>query len=308
MSSSVFFIALISAACFSTATAEMPAFKTIFKFFSYGGASDYNGNGTRTKDISQMTLEELGISRGQCQYDFLPYITYSERLYCAPDDHHILHLLPSNITEAVRKPPIMMRCLQPERHENATRNDNTLLIMQNLKDIVALLKPVGNATKRHEPGSCVIVLFYTESSLGCAHVAPYANMLPILFPTLRFAAIDAFKFPSFNTEFGIVGLPTLLLFHQGRPIVKFYSDIGTFHAFVTRHTGIKPIEPIPKDLEVTGPLPLQPVPQVDYVLILAWAFILLCVGNYFAKSQLCKQIVEMIKRNWRESEARMERN
>ncbi|XP_054738202.1 thioredoxin domain-containing protein 15 [Anastrepha obliqua] len=301
-------IVLTLAALLNIAAAEMPAFKTIFKFFGGGNGVEFNGNGTRTKDISQMTPEELGISRGQCRYDFLPYITYSERMYCTPDDLYILHLLPSNVTEPIRKPPIMVRCLQPELPENATRNDNTLLIMQSVKDIVALLKPQGAATKRHEPGSCVIVLFYTESSLGCAHVAPYANMLPILFPTLRFAAIDAFKFPSFNTEFGIVGLPTLLLFHQGRPIVKFYSDVGTFHAFVTRHTGIKHIEPMPKESEMTGPLPVQPVPQVDYVLLLAWSFILLCVGNYFAKSRLCKQIVEMIKRNWRESEARMERN
>ncbi|XP_004517767.1 thioredoxin domain-containing protein 15 [Ceratitis capitata] len=306
MSRSTFFTSLALALLLQNVNAEMPAFKSIFKFFAYGYGSDGNSNSTRTKDISDMTLDELGISRGQSHYNFLSYITYNERLYCAADDYYILHLLPSNITEPARKPPIMVRCLQPERHENATRNDNTLLIMQNLKDIVALLKPIGNATKRHEPGSCVIVLFYTESSLGCSLVAPYANMLPILFPTLRFAAIDAFQFPSFNTEFGIVGLPTLLLFHQGRPVVKFYSD--SFHAFVTRHTGIKHIEPMPKESEVTGPLPVQPVPQVDYVLILAWTFILLCLGNYFAKSRLCNQIVEMIKRNWRESEARMERN
>ncbi|XP_067633523.1 thioredoxin domain-containing protein 15 [Eurosta solidaginis] len=292
----------------SSTTAEMPTLKTIFKFFAGSNSADTTNNATRTKDISQMTPDELGISRGQCHYDFLSYITYSERLYCTPDDRYILHLLPTNYNEVIRKPPIMVRCMQLERPENATRNDNTLLMMQNVKDIVALLKPIGNATKRHEPGSCVFVLFYTASSLGCAHVAPYANMLPILFPTLRFAAIDAFEFPSFNTEFGIVGLPTLLLFHQGRPIVKFYSDVGTFHAFVTRHTGIKHVEPIPPKSEMTGPLPLQPVQQIDYVLILAWSFILLCLGNYFTKSRLCKQIVEMIKRNWRESEARMERN
>ncbi|XP_036333657.1 thioredoxin domain-containing protein 15 [Rhagoletis pomonella] len=308
MTSIMVLFALILAACHGTSTAEMPAFKTIFKFFGGGNGAEYVINGTRSRDISQMTAEELGISRGQCHYDFLSYITYSDRIHCVPDDRYILHLLPSNGGEGIRKPPIMVRCMQPERPENATRNDNTLLIMQSVKDIVALLKPVGNATKRHEHGSCVIVLFYTESSLGCAHVAPYANMLPALFPTLRFAAIDAFKFPSFNTEFGIVGLPTLLLFHQGRPIVKFYSDVGTFHAFVTRHTGIKHVEPMPKESEFTGPLPVLPVPEVDYVLILAWTFILVCLGNYFAKSHLCKQIVEMIKRNWRESEARMERN
>lgn len=46
---------------------------------------------------------------------------------------------------------------------------------------------------------------------------------------------------SFNTQFGIVGVPTVMLFHNGRPASKFNDSEYTlemFTRFITRHTGI----------------------------------------------------------------------
>lgn len=249
-----------------------------------------------------MTVDELGVSRGQCNYHFLPYVSYEDTLICSPDDEYILHLLPTTTaTETPRKPPIMVKCL-PD-HPLIVNGTNELRLMNSVQDIVDLLKPIGNNTKRYQPGSCVLVFFYTPTCLTCSLVAIPINDLPYAFKTIPVAAIDAYKFPSFNTEFGIIALPTLMLFHQGRPVVKYRAQ-GNFNTFVTRHTGLKPSD-VPKHVNLS-PLPITVEHRTDYVLILAWMFILSCAGFYFSKSQLCKQIVEMIKRNWRESEAQLD--
>ncbi|XP_030387153.1 uncharacterized protein LOC115633808 [Scaptodrosophila lebanonensis] len=257
---------------------------------------------------SAVQPEELGQSRGQCHYSFTRHVLQLEQHTCLPDDKHILHLLQER-RQPVRKPPIMVKCLQPEPLDNVTYASTKLLVVENSKDIVNLLKPIGNATKRHEHGSCVIVHFCTASSLGCAKVAPVINLLPYLFPMLRIAYIDAYEFPGFNAEFGIVGLPTLMIFHQGRPIVKYQSEERSYSKFITRHTNIKPIDsktihPLIRSLTRDSAFPLSKVPavQTDYYLGMAWAFILVCLVNYLRRTLLWKQLVEMVQRNWRESE------
>ncbi|XP_017033285.1 thioredoxin domain-containing protein 15 [Drosophila kikkawai] len=255
---------------------------------------------------SNGTAESLGISRGQCHYSFETFALLEERHTCAPDDEHIQHLtqLPP-----VRKPPILIKCLQPE---NVTNAEPGLLMMHSAKEIVGLLKPVGNATKRHEPGSCVVVHFCTASSLECARVAPVMNLLPHLFPTLPIAYVDAYEFGRFNAEFGIVSLPTLMIFHQGRPLIKYDpswsdSEKRSFARFIMRHTNVKTVDPQsihPSILNRTRTEPLSNVPvvQTDYYLGLAWAFILACLANYLRQTVFWKQLVEMVQRNWRESE------
>lgn len=261
-----------------------------------------NNSSNTTKTVEEMTVDELGVSRGQCSYNFIDYISYKDNHECHMDDEYILHLLPSTTaSESPRKPPIMVKCL-PD-HPSIVNGTNKFRVMESVQEIVDLLKPIGNNTKRYQPGSCVLVFFYTPSCFTCSLVAIPINDLPYAFKTIPVAAIDAYKFPSFNTEFGIVALPTLMLFHQGRPVVKYRAQ-GNLNTFVTRHTGLKPAE-VPKHGN-PSPLPLKVEKHTDYVLILAWLFILSCAGFYFSKSQSFKQIVEMIKRNWRESEAQLE--
>eukprot|EP00099_Drosophila_melanogaster_P019719 NP_611065.1 bunker gear [Drosophila melanogaster] len=255
--------------------------------------------------FSNLTVYSLGVSRGQCHYSFETLL--KERHTCAPDDEHIMHL---NQLPPVRKPPIMMKCLQRDI-ENETASEPELLIMRSAKDIVNLLKPMGNATKRHEPGNCVLVHFCTASSLECARVASMVNVLPHYFPTLPIAYVDAYEFGRFNAEFGIVSLPTLMLFHQGRPLIKFepgWKDTkSSFASFIMSHTNMKTVNPQAIDPIILTraemePLSNKPIVQTDYYLGLAWAFILVCLANFLRKTALWKQLVEMVQRIWRESE------
>lgn len=59
------------------------------------------------------------------------------------------------------------------------------------------------------------------------------------------AALDAIKNAGLNTEFGIIGLPTIILFHQGRIIQKFNNTLpitlSNLVHFITKNTNLKPI-------------------------------------------------------------------
>lgn len=273
------------------------------------GALQYLGLNFQSNRSGSVPLGN--VSNGHCPYSFESYALMQERRICVPDDEHIMHLTEQ---PQPRKPPILIKCLQPDPVQetgNGSIVTPKLLVMQSAKEIINLLKPIGNATKRHEPGSCVLVHFCTVTSLECARVANIVNLLPHLLPTLPVAYIDAYEFTRFNAEFGIVALPTLMIFHQGRPLIKYESpntDKVSIRGFVTRHTNIKKtvdpnsLDPMIRKTMQWGPLPLVPTQKTDFYLILAWAFILLCLANYVRRTLFWKQLVEMVQRNWRESE------
>lgn len=279
-------------------------FGNVYKFFDFLQKENINGTANTTKSVEEMTVEELGLSRGQSHYDFSKIVISAN--ICHVDDEFIIHLLPSHNVGAdgPRKPPIMVRCLE--------RGNSEFHIMESVQDIVNYLKPIGTATKRYQAGSCVLVYFYTPTCYACSIMGHSLSYLKLSFPLIPLIAIDAYKFPSFNTEFGIISVPTLMIFHQGRPIVKFRAP-GNLKSFVTRHTGIKPLETsyfLMRPQFVANPFVfVDRYEQVDFVLILSWLFILSCAAYCAAKTSFCKQIVEMIKRNWRESEeAQLEHN
>uniref|UniRef100_A0A182MXT5 Thioredoxin domain-containing protein n=1 Tax=Anopheles dirus TaxID=7168 RepID=A0A182MXT5_9DIPT len=233
-------------------------------------------------------------------------LTYKDKITCTLADRseHEDGLHP----DGGRRSPLRVKC-------NPVEGNGTLYIITSLKDMVKGLAHYGNSTKRHEVGSCLLMLFYTKTCIHSAMVAPHFNALARHFPDLVVTAIDAYNFHFLNAEFGIVGLPTIMLFHQGRPLVKYNGTEITLTAlakFVTRHTGIEPrlanqkssttvLHYISDDFK--GPLSNKVEFRTDYWLYVAWAFIVVCACYYFSKSSLYAQIIEMIKRNWRESAA-----
>lgn len=81
---------------------------------------------------------------------------------------------------AERKKEIKVTCIKEE-------NSTGLHLMQNISEVVGLLAPVGNSTKRspRQPGNCVVMLFYTKSCPGSAMVAPHFNALARNFPEIK---------------------------------------------------------------------------------------------------------------------------
>lgn len=149
-------------------------------------------------------------SKGQTIYRFIDFITYTDQMQCLPYEYNE-HQLSDHQSESSKKGPIKVRCLP-------NRGNGSLQIVNSLKEIVTLLAPHGNSSKRSDEGNCALVLFYSKTCIHSAAVAHHFNAVSTFFPDIRMGAIDALRFHGLNTDFGIVGLPTIMLFHQGKSI------------------------------------------------------------------------------------------
>lgn len=90
------------------------------------------------------------------------------------------------------------------------------------------------------PGNCTLVLFFTSWCPFCAKAAPHFNALPRAYPPLRVVAIDVQKQKTVSTYFGILGVPTVVLFQNGKLIAKFNDSqftLNKFSEFIEYFTG-----------------------------------------------------------------------
>lgn len=242
-----------------------------------------------------------GLIRGYTRYSFIDRISKANDRICLRDDDLLIDVQePKVLTD--RK---SVRCV-------SYKSNGTLMMIDSVKEMISLLSPTGNSTKRTEPGNCALVLFYTSSCPGSAMVAPHFNALPRQFPDMKIAAIDALKHHNLNSDFGIIGLPTIMIFHQGRPLVKYNEttySVKNFIKFIHRYTNLEAYSinsAYVTSEDFNGPLSNRVVYERDIWLYLSWFFIIFCACYYFSKSRLYLQIVKMIKRTWRESEAQHE--
>lgn len=190
------------------------------------------------------------------------------------------------------------------------KGNGTLYLMNNLNDVMSLLAVAGSTNARTEPGNCVVILFFTKFCPGCQALVPHWNSLARNFVDIKVGAIDALENPGLNTDFGIIGLPSIVLFHQGRMVQKFnttqQATVTNVIKFIETHTNLKPLSPnvvvTSEDFSPTSPLRVtMQEEKFDGYLLLSWVFIIICAVYYFSKSSTFKQIVEIINRTWMES-------
>ena len=167
-----------------------------------------------------------------------------------------------------------------------------------------------NITNRSTPAECSLVIFYAPWCPFSAMAAPNFNGLARLFPDISMYAVDSSKHQGINTQFGILALPTLIMFHNTKPISKFNQSnymLGNFSEFINTFTGLEPSLPVElMDQDMEGPMPTKAVPEPDYYLYLAWLFTITCALGYFGKSSYCEWIIESFRSNWREAEIQHE--
>ncbi|GLH07881.1 hypothetical protein R5R35_000697 [Gryllus longicercus] len=176
--------------------------------------------------------------------------------------------------------------------------------------LVSILITESNVTDRRTNADCALVLFYARYCPFSSMAAPHFNALPRAFPDIKLAAVDAMKYHSFNTQYGIVGVPTLMLFHNGRPAAKFNDseyNLEAFAKFITKYTGLQPHDKLyVTSADFGGPVSSVPTKETDYCLILSWAFMFVCGLYFFSKSSWWRWISEAIQNTWREAEAQHE--
>ncbi|GJQ80971.1 hypothetical protein Trydic_g4788 [Trypoxylus dichotomus] len=177
-------------------------------------------------------------------------------------------------------------------------------------ELIQLLLPNANVTNKESQGNCLAVLFYSKYCPFSSMAAPHFNALPRAFPDIKMVAINAMMYHLFNTQNGIVGVPSILLFHNGKAVAKFnYSEytLDTFSQFLAKYTGINPEEKsYVTSADFSGPVSSVPSKETDIFLGLSWTFIILCGIFYFTKSKWWRWIIETVQSNWRESEAQHE--
>lgn len=208
----------------------------------------------------------------------------------------------NNATESVNNTQKFVACL-PNFGDRQVQ-------LVNDTELIKLLLPDVNVTSRDTPAKCIAVLFYSKYCPFSSVAAPHFNALPRAFPAIKMVAINAMMYHLFNTQNGIVGVPSLLLFHNGRAVAKFNETEYTlelFGKFVTRCTGIEAAEmSYVTSADFAGPVSSVPAKERDVFLWLAWGFIGVCAVYYFMRSKWWRWIVETVQRNWRESEAQAE--
>ncbi|XP_076241664.1 thioredoxin domain-containing protein bug [Calliopsis andreniformis] len=163
---------------------------------------------------------------------------------------------------------------------------------------------------RLQPGTCVIVLFYARWCIFSSQAAPHFNALPRSFPHIKAVAINAIKYQNINAQYGIVGVPTLMLVHNGKPVAKFNYTVYTleyFAKFITQMTNLQPNGSLyVTSLDFAGPVFSTPSNETDYCLVLSWAFIAACALYFTSQSRWWQQFVELVQNTWRESNAQHE--
>jgi len=172
--------------------------------------------------------------------------------------------------------------------------------------MLSVVVPESNLTANE----CALVLFYAPWCHFSALAAPHFNALARIYPSFHLFAVNAIKYSSLNTRYGIVAVPTLLLFHNGRAVAKFNEttySLEHFVEFLDKYTNSQPEGALNvTSADFYGPLPSETVNEPDYVLWLAWIFIIICTSLAFVKSSFCNRIVEIIRNNWNEAEAQHE--
>jgi len=219
----------------------------------------------------------------------------------------------TNTSEKMPRQNIKKITCLPNKGINTTMiNEENKVIVFNGTSLVSKLneKYDSNVTNRTTPGVCTAVMFYATWCPFSAKAAPHYNALARMFPDIIFLAADIQRHQAYTTQFGVLALPTILLFHNSKTIVKFnHSDyeLANFTTFLNIFTGLDQIgEPLITDTDYEGPMPTIVIPETDYYLYLSWVFVIFCTLGYFTKSPFCQNIIETIRNNWREAEIQHE--
>ncbi|XP_053981742.1 thioredoxin domain-containing protein 15 [Hylaeus anthracinus] len=171
-------------------------------------------------------------------------------------------------------------------------------------------RSINNKEGRLLPGTCVIVLFYARWCIFSSQAAPHFNAIPRSFPHIKAVAIDAIKYQHFNAQYGIVGVPTLMLVHNGKPVAKFNGTVYKleyFWRFITHITNLQSNGSLyVTSLDFAGPVSSTPSNETDYCLVLSWVFIATCALYFTLQSRWWQQFVELVQNTWRESNAQHE--
>jgi len=123
---------------------------------------------------------------------------------------------------------------------------------------------------------CALLLFYSPYCEFCTKLAPLYNVVGRSYKDILVLATDAQNVMGVSAKYGIVGIPTVLLFHSGKAVAKYNRSrtLDDFRSFLSHLTGVQPTTPLNRtQADDMGPLSSELKESKDYYLIFSIGFI-----------------------------------
>jgi thiol-disulfide isomerase/thioredoxin len=216
-------------------------------------------------------------------------------------------------THRLHKPRVNCVQLAAQVEMSELKNAGKLILINGTELQSRMLDETStNVTNRTTPGICSVILFYGNWCQFSAQAAPSFNSMPRFFPKLNFYAIEVANNLNIFSQFAVVALPSVLVFHNGKPVYGFNSSthsLETYIQFISNYTGLKPEENEAVQLIVedySGPVPSTVVDKFNYNLLVAYLFIILCVLVNLSKSTYVTSLTDTMRNLWREVEIQHE--
>jgi thiol-disulfide isomerase/thioredoxin len=215
----------------------------------------------------------------------------------------------SNSTTELAGPRARMLCNNSAPAASASPPE---VLMLNGSHYQLLLAAEFNSSvaNRSSAALCSLTLFFADWCDFSAAAAPHYNALARAFPQLQLYAVDSSRHHGLNTHYGVMAVPTLLVFHNSRPLYKYnYTEysLDRFVEFVVLVTGLEAVnETVLEPADWAGPVPSEPVSTAHPHLWLALVFACLCGLAELGRTRAAGQLVAGLRAAWREAEIQHE--
>jgi len=166
-----------------------------------------------------------------------------------------------------------------------------------LKNDTQLASIISNSNGNQ---SCFLLYFYVNWCEFCAEFSVEINTIGRIFHGLPVIGVDAYTLSSIAGKYGITGVPSLLLFYDGRPVAKFNRSrtLQGLEEFITNSTGITANRSLEThDEDFSGPLPTKIKTHGDiYLMLSALSIALIFVINLCLTEQVSNFCLSNINR------------
>ncbi|XP_050735847.1 thioredoxin domain-containing protein 15-like isoform X1 [Eriocheir sinensis] len=176
----------------------------------------------------------------------------------------------------------------------------------NATALLKLLQVDPNVTSRSSSGPCFLVYFFSPYCPFSIMGSPYVNALARSLPNIPIFGLDSIEHHSVNARYGVMGTPTLLLFHNGNGVGRYNASeysVAQLMSFIRHYTDQELTNINVTSSDFRANLPSQLAEARPYALWAAWIFLLSFASWLFLTSDLCARLTEAILNNWREAEA-----
>ncbi|XP_045622895.1 thioredoxin domain-containing protein 15 [Procambarus clarkii] len=176
----------------------------------------------------------------------------------------------------------------------------------NATTLMKILAVDLNVTSRASAGPCYLIYFFSPYCPFSVMGSAYVNALARSLPNIPVYGLDSIEHHSVNARYGVMGTPTLLLFHNGNGVGRYNASeysVSQLLSFIRHYTDQEIININVTSLDFRASLPTQVAEGRPYALWAAWTFLISFASWLFMTSELCARLTEAVLNNWREAEA-----